>query len=268
MILLETKSLTIAGNILKKEPQLDFRSHFESRKTFYKWKRILDILFSSVIIVIALSWALPIIAVLIKLTSKGPVFFIQKRVGFLGRTFKCIKFRTMVVNAEANSKQAVENDARITKLGRFLRLSNLDELPQFFNVLKGDMSIVGPRPHMHKDCNDFSKVVSNYKFRNIVKPGITGLAQVKGCRGPAKDQEAIFRRYQWDSFYVRNQDFKLDIRIIGLTILCTLKSTYAALFSSKKSRKLPNNERTGEIILTYRQIPEIKPLPIEEYSNI
>jgi putative colanic acid biosysnthesis UDP-glucose lipid carrier transferase len=268
MILSETKSLAISANTLQRGPQFDFRSYFKNQKKFYTWKRVFDIVFSSLIIICVLSWLLPVVAVLVKLTSKGPVFFIQKRVGFLGKTFKCIKFRTMVVNAEANSKQAVANDVRITKLGRFLRLSNLDELPQFFNVLKGEMSIVGPRPHMHKDCNDFSKVVANYKFRNIVKPGITGLAQVKGCRGPAKDKEAIFRRYQWDSFYVRNQDYKLDTRIIGLTILCTLKSTYTALFSSKIPKKLPSNERAGEVILTYRQIPEIKSHPIEEYSNI
>jgi putative colanic acid biosysnthesis UDP-glucose lipid carrier transferase len=249
---------------------LSFKKLHDQRRTFLIWKRIVDIIGSVLIILFILSWLLPVIAILIRLTSKGPVFFIQKRVGFLGRTFKCIKFRTMVVNAEANSKQAVANDVRITKLGRFLRLSNLDELPQFFNVLKGDMSIVGPRPHMHKDCKDFSKVVSNYKFRSIVKPGITGLAQVKGCRGPAKDQESIFRRYQWDSFYVRNQDYKLDTRIIGLTILCTFKSIYTALFSHKVSSKLPlpTNENTGEVILTYRQKPEIKSHPIEEYSNI
>jgi putative colanic acid biosynthesis UDP-glucose lipid carrier transferase len=174
----------------------------------------------------------------------------------------------MVVNAEANSKQAVANDVRITKLGRFLRLSNLDELPQFFNVLKGDMSIVGPRPHMHKDCNDFSQVVPGYKFRNIVKPGITGLAQVKGCRGPVKNNEAIFRRYQWDSFYVRNQDYKLDTRIIGLTILCTIKSTYSAVFSSTTSKKASHIEEPVEVLVTYRQIPELKSRSIEEYSNI
>jgi putative colanic acid biosysnthesis UDP-glucose lipid carrier transferase len=247
---------------------LSFKKLHHQRRYFKTWKRIIDIIGSVLIISFILSWLLPVIAILIRLTSKGPVFFIQKRVGFLGKTFKCIKFRTMVVNAEANSKQAVENDARITKLGRFLRLSNLDELPQFFNVLKGDMSIVGPRPHMHKDCNDFSEVVADYKFRNIVKPGITGLAQVKGCRGPIKDKDAIFRRYQWDSFYVRNQDYKLDTRIIGLTILCTFKSTYTALFSFKISSKLPTTEKTGEVILTYRQIPEIKSHSIEEYSNI
>jgi putative colanic acid biosynthesis UDP-glucose lipid carrier transferase len=143
----------------------------------------------------------------------------------------------MVVNEDANTKQAVEDDPRITKLGRFLRLSNIDELPQFFNVLVGEMSIVGPRPHMHIDCNDFSKVITNYKFRSISKPGITGLAQVKGCRGPVKDEESIFRRFQWDSFYVRNQDYKLDSRIIGLTIICTLKSLYSVTFHGKKKHE-------------------------------
>jgi len=175
---------------------LNFKKLHYQRQYFHIWKRIVDIVVSFLVISFILSWLLPVIAILIRLNSKGPVFFIQKRVGFLGKTFKCIKFRTMVVNAEANSRQAVENDARITKLGHFLRLSNLDEFPQFFNVLKGEMSVVGPRPHMHKDCNDFSQVIANYKFRNIVKPGITGLAQVKGCRGPVKDKEAIFRRYQ------------------------------------------------------------------------
>jgi putative colanic acid biosysnthesis UDP-glucose lipid carrier transferase len=216
---------------------INFRKYFQQRKRFLLWKRGIDIIFSSLIIIFVLSWLLPIIAILIKLSSKGPVFFIQKRVGFLGKSFSCIKFRTMVLNEDANTKQAVENDPRITKLGRFLRLSNIDELPQFFNVLVGEMSIVGPRPHMHIDCNDFSKVITNYKFRSISKPGITGLAQVKGCRGPVKDEESIFRRFQWDSFYVRNQDYKLDTRIIGLTIICTLKSLYSVTFPGKKKHE-------------------------------
>src|SRR5687768_3543252 len=214
---------------------ISYRSFLQQRKLFLIWKRVIDIIFSSLIIVFLLSWLFPIIALLIKLTSRGPVFFIQKRVGFLGKSFNCIKFRTMVINEEANTRQAVDNDPRITNFGRFLRLSNIDELPQFFNVLLGEMSIVGPRPHMHRDCNDFSKVIANYKFRNIAKPGITGLAQVKGYRGPVKDVECMFRRYQWDSFYVRNQDYKLDTRIIGLTISCTLKSIFSLIFSSKKS---------------------------------
>ena len=216
---------------------ISYRSFLQQRKHFLIWKRVIDIIFSSLIIVFLLSWLFPIIALLIKLTSRGPVFFIQKRVGFLGKSFKCIKFRTMVINEEANTRQAVENDPRITNFGRFLRLSNIDELPQFFNVLLGEMSIVGPRPHMHRDCNDFSKVIASYKFRSIAKPGITGLAQVKGCRGPVKDVECIFRRYQWDSFYVRNQDYKLDTRIIGLTIICTLKTIFSVIFLTPKEQE-------------------------------
>ena len=225
---------------------ISYRSFLQQRKQFLIWKRVIDIIFSSLIIVFLLSWLFPIIALLIKLTSRGPVFFIQKRVGFLGRSFKCIKFRTMVINEEANTQQAVENDPRITNFGRFLRLSNIDELPQFFNVLLGEMSIVGPRPHMHRDCNDFSKVIASYKFRSIAKPGITGLAQVKGCRGPVKDEECIFRRYQWDSFYVRNQDYKLDTRIIGLTIICTIKTIFSVIFLTTK------RQEDKEEIVNYR----------------
>jgi len=226
---------------------ISYRSFLQERKLFLMRKRVIDIILSSLIIVLLLSWLFPIIALLIKLTSPGPVFFTQKRVGFLGKSFYCIKFRTMVLNAEANTKQAIVNDPRITKFGRFLRLSNIDELPQFFNVLKGEMSIVGPRPHMHRDCNDFSKVIASYKFRSIAKPGITGLAQVKGCRGPVKDSECIFRRYQWDSFYVRNQDYKLDTRIIGLTIIGTLKTVFSVIFLTIKKE-----QEDKEAIVNYR----------------
>ena len=128
----------------------------------------------------------------------------------------------MYVNSEANTKQATANDSRITRVGRFLRNSNLDEIPQFLNVLAGHMSIVGPRPHMYKDCNNFSRVVDSYKFRNLMKPGITGLAQVKGYRGPAQDFDSIFRRYQWDAFYIRNTSFWLDLRIVHNTAIQTL----------------------------------------------
>ncbi len=193
------------------------RRHIDQRQHFFMAKRIVDIVFSIGAILFIGSWLFPLIAVLIKLDSRGPVFFIQKRVGRGGRTFRCLKFRTMIVNNEANQRQASENDARITRVGMLLRKSNLDELPQFLNVLNGDMSIVGPRPHMHADCNKFSNVISGYKFRNLVKPGITGLAQVKGYRGPTNDFESIFRRYQYDSYYIRNASIWLDMRIVRHT---------------------------------------------------
>jgi putative colanic acid biosynthesis UDP-glucose lipid carrier transferase len=165
---------------------------------------------------------IPLIAFLIWMDSGGPVFFIQKRVGRGGRTFNCLKFRTMIPNKEANKSQATDNDQRITRIGRFLRKSNLDEFPQFLNVLSGEMSIVGPRPHMHADCNKFADVIPGYKFRNLVKPGITGLAQIKGYRGPTRDFESMFRRYQYDSFYIRNAGIGLDLRIVRHTAAQTV----------------------------------------------
>lgn len=185
-------------------------------------KRLFDITFSLFVIIFLLSWLIPLLAILIKISSKGPVLFIQKRIGLDGRTFNCLKFRTMVVNSQANQQQARNNDPRITRIGKFLRLSCLDELPQFINVLIGDMSIVGPRPHMINDCKEFSKVVKNYNERNLVKPGITGMAQVKGYRGETNGYYDIFHRYKWDMFYVRNSSFKLDMRIIKLTVSYTL----------------------------------------------
>ena len=136
----------------------------------------------------------------------------------------------MVLNNEANRKQAQENDSRITRIGSFLRKSNLDEFPQFLNVLIGDMSIVGPRPHMHADCNKFSNLIPEYKFRNMVRPGITGLAQVKGFRGPTKDFESMFHRYQFDAFYIRNANLWLDLRIVRQTAVQTVHSLLS-LFS-------------------------------------
>ncbi|HLI92339.1 MAG TPA: sugar transferase [Puia sp.] len=196
---------------------ISLRKYISNRSSYLLAKRVFDVVLSLIVIIFVFSWLFPIIWVLIRMDSRGPVFFIQKRVGFLGKSFSCLKFRTMYVNEEANSRQATENDPRITRVGRFLRLSNLDELPQFINVIAGHMSIVGPRPHMHKDCNAFSRDVNFYKFRNLMKPGITGLAQVKGYRGPAQNFEKIFRRYQWDAFYIRNAGFWLDLRIIHQT---------------------------------------------------
>ncbi|MES1226655.1 MAG: sugar transferase [Bacteroidota bacterium] len=194
------------------------KSFVASKKKYLFLKRCFDILFSTLCILLVLSWLLPIIAALIKLNSKGPVFFKQKRIGLNGKQFICIKFRTMVRNDEADERQAEENDDRITGFGKLLRKTNLDELPQLLNVLIGHMSIVGPRPHMITDCIRFSFVVSSYQFRNLMRPGITGLAQIKGFHGLTADYKSIIIRYYWDAQYVRKAGLWLDIKIICTTI--------------------------------------------------
>ena len=194
------------------------RSFVDSKNQFFAWKRIFDVTISLLVIFFVLSWLIPLLAILIRVDSRGPVFFVQKRVGRGGRSFRCLKFRTMHVNKDSHIRHACKNDHRITRIGRLLRSSNVDEFPQFINVLIGQMSLVGPRPHMHADCARFSQVVNGYKFRNMVKPGITGLAQVKGYHGPAITYESIFRRFQWDAFYVRNASLWLDLRILKQTI--------------------------------------------------
>jgi putative colanic acid biosynthesis UDP-glucose lipid carrier transferase len=211
---------TLEENVRERK-SVNLRDYIIRRHSYLLAKRIFDITMSIFVLLFVFSWLFPILYILIKLDSRGPVFFVQRRVGFLGRSFPCLKFRTMYVNEEANTRQAVDNDPRVTRMGHFLRKSNLDEIPQFLNVLIGHMSIVGPRPHMHKDCTTFSKVVDDYKLRSLMKPGITGLAQVKGYRGPAQSFDMIFRRYQWDAFYVRNATFWLDIRIVHSTAMQT-----------------------------------------------
>jgi lipopolysaccharide/colanic/teichoic acid biosynthesis glycosyltransferase len=213
----------------KEKSSVDFGAYIRQRQSYLLGKRIVDVAISVLVLLFVFSWLFPILFLLIKLDSKGPIFFIQKRVGFLGRSFPCLKFRTMHVNSEADTRQATEGDPRITRMGSFLRHSNLDELPQFLNVLFGQMSIVGPRPHMNNDCIHFSSVVEGYKFRNFMKPGITGLAQVKGYRGPALQFEQIFRRYQWDAFYVRNAGFWLDLRIMHRTAMQTLSFLFSKI---------------------------------------
>jgi putative colanic acid biosynthesis UDP-glucose lipid carrier transferase len=210
---------------------VSLRNFIDNRRSYLIVKRVFDIGVSLSVIVFILSWLLPVLWILIKLDSRGPVFFVQKRVGFLGRSFPCLKLRTMYVNSEANTKQATENDLRITRIGRFLRGSSLDEIPQFLNVLAGQMSIVGPRPHMFRDCINFSSAINSYKFRSLMKPGITGLAQVKGYRGPAQTFDKIFRRYQWDAFYIRNAGLWLDMRIVHRTAVQTFSYIFSKFIS-------------------------------------
>jgi putative colanic acid biosysnthesis UDP-glucose lipid carrier transferase len=181
------------------------------------FKRAFDIIFSFFVITLVFSWLFPILAVLIKMGSKGSVFFIQKRSGIDNKEFNCMKFRTMVVNNESDTKQATSNDPRITKMGRFLRASNFDELPQFFNVLMGDMSVVGPRPHMVQHTYMYSKLIEPFMVRHWVKPGITGLAQAKGFRGETKDINQMLNRVKMDIFYIQNWSLSFDFKIIFQT---------------------------------------------------
>lgn len=187
-------------------------------------KRLLDIVFSISVILFVFSWLFPLIAILIKLSSKGPVFFIQDRTGFNNRTFKCIKFRSMKVNPDADHKQATAGDSRITRIGRFIRHTNIDEFPQFLNVLKGDMSVVGPRPHMLKHTKEYSKRIDQYLVRHYVKPGVTGWAQVNGYRGETDELWKMEKRVEYDMEYIKNWNFWLDIEIIFKTIFD--KKTY------------------------------------------
>ncbi len=195
---------------------LDYYSNFLLKRTF-------DIAFSVIVLVGICSWLFPIIAIFIRSSSKGPVFFIQERYGFHEEVFRCIKFRTMVVNDESFTKTTSENDSRITRIGKILRKTSLDEMPQFLNVLKGEMSIVGPRPHMLAVDNYYKPKIGRYSLRSMVSPGITGLAQVNGLRGDAGDVEVeMNKRVLADAFYVRNWSFVLDLVIILKTILLVI----------------------------------------------
>lgn len=181
-------------------------------------KRSFDILFSSIVILCSPVVVIPV-AIAIKLSSPGPIFFSQERTGYRGLTFRCYKFRTMHVNAAADSDQATRNDPRTTPVGQFLRRTSIDELPQFFNVLRGDMSIVGPRPHMLKHTDEYTKLIDLYMVRHLVKPGITGWAQVNGYRGITDELWKMERRVEFDCWYIENWSFLLDLKIIVRTVI-------------------------------------------------
>jgi putative colanic acid biosynthesis UDP-glucose lipid carrier transferase len=189
----------------------------------YSLKRMTDILLSAFLLVFLLSWLLPFIALLIKLDSKGPVFFTQKRMKKGGRYFNCLKFRTMVTNAEADIMAAYENDHRITRTGNFLRKHHLDELPQLWNVLIGDMSLIGPRPYMISDSMRYESVADSYKLRYKVKPGITGLAQSYGHFGSVGGAEDMKERVNFDLSYITNWSVKMDVKIICRTLWMIVK---------------------------------------------
>ena len=186
-------------------------------------KRIFDLIFSSTVIILVLSWLTPLVYILMKFDSKGPLFFRQKRHGVNRKSFWCYKFRSMAESNDSDTLMATKNDMRITRLGSILRKTSIDELPQFFNVLKGDMSVVGPRPHMEFHTEKYEKSVDKYLVRHFLKPGITGLAQIKGYRGEIVEQSDIVNRVRYDIFYLEKWSILVDVRIIYNTVFNAVK---------------------------------------------
>lgn len=188
-------------------------------------KRCFDFAFATLFGLLILSWLVPIIGLIIKLDSKGPVFYVQQRNGMKNLSFGCIKFRTMIPNKHADDKQAVKNDPRITKVGAFLRKTSIDELPQFINVIIGNMSLIGPRPHPIKLNEQFLVSIKNLMSRHYVKPGITGLAQCMGYRGETQTLADMENRVRLDRYYIENWTFWLDIKIIFLTVVSLIRGS-------------------------------------------
>ncbi|MFT3911840.1 MAG: undecaprenyl-phosphate glucose phosphotransferase [Ferruginibacter sp.] len=205
---------------LRSEPLEDVGNRFK--------KRILDVSISLLVCIFVLSWLIPILGLLIILESSGPIFFSQVRTGKNNQNFNCLKFRSMKPNKDSDSKQATKGDMRVTRIGRIIRKTSLDEFPQFINVLKGEMSLVGPRPHMVKHTTDYSKIVDQYMIRHFLKPGITGWAQINGLRGEITDPKQIKMRVANDLWYLENWNVWLDLRILFLTVYHVFKGDKAA----------------------------------------
>lgn len=200
---------------LRVEPLEEMKNRFK--------KRLFDLVFSSLVIIFILSWLYPLMAILIKWESRGPVLFKQLRSGRNDTPFWCYKFRSMTVNSDSDHLQATKNDARITKIGAFLRRTSLDEMPQFLNVFLGNMSVVGPRPHMLKHTEEYKKIISKFMVRHFLKPGITGWAQVNGFRGETRLLEDMDNRVKYDIYYLENWTTALDVRIIFMTIINAIR---------------------------------------------
>ncbi|WP_245942199.1 sugar transferase [Algoriphagus chordae] len=180
-------------------------------------KRFIDLFCSIGLLLVIGWWLFPIVAILIKLDSPGPIFYTQKRGGIYNSVFNCYKFRSMSINEVDNFKQATRNDPRVTKIGRILRKTSIDELPQVFNVIYGNMSLVGPRPLVLSQNAENAKFIEGYKNRHLVKPGITGLAQAKGYRGETELPNSIYFRYKLDMYYIRNWSVTFDLKLIWMT---------------------------------------------------
>ncbi|MEO1653562.1 MAG: exopolysaccharide biosynthesis polyprenyl glycosylphosphotransferase, partial [Bacteroidota bacterium] len=203
-------------------PVMSIRKEPLSKSLNQVAKRGFDMAFSLFALSFLLPFVFPFIALAIRLESRGPIFFVQHRPGRKNRLFRCLKFRSMTVNQDTE-KQATKNDRRITRVGAFLRRTSLDELPQFINVLLGDMSVVGPRPNMIKQLEYYSAHIEHYSFRHFVRPGITGLAQVRGFRGETQSLELMEKRVELDIRYMETWSLALDIKLIFLTAWNMLK---------------------------------------------
>ncbi|MEQ9423721.1 MAG: sugar transferase [Cyclobacteriaceae bacterium] len=203
-------------------------------KFFHITKRGIDIGVSSVLIIFLFPILLLIIGTGIKLTSNGSIFFRQPRTGLKGVEFEILKFRSMILNADCNTKSAEKNDSRVTKFGQLLRLTNLDEIPQIINVFKGEMSLVGPRPYMISETKLYTQRFTNYSERLLVKPGITGLAQMKGHHSGPTNQTKLSERMSCDLYYVRNQTLSLDLIILIGTVRNFITNFWITLSSKKK----------------------------------
>jgi len=182
-------------------------------------KRLFDLFFSFIMLCILTPFVFPIIAIAIKLNSKGPVFFKQLRTGMNEKNFVCYKFRTMTFNHSNPELQATTSDSRITPVGKFLRKTSLDELPQFFNVLIGNMSVVGPRPHMIEHTESYRNQLEHFMFRHSVRPGITGWAQINGFRGNTSNLDQMKKRVEFDAWYIENYSLYTDLKIVFRTVL-------------------------------------------------
>lgn len=191
-------------------------------------KRLFDVIISGIVVIFFLSWLIPILGLMIRLTSPGPILFIQLRTGRNGRPFRCLKFRTMTYEKDAQFRQATKYDARVTRIGQFLRKTNLDEMPQFINVLLGDMSVVGPRPHALQHDAEYWNTLPGYQSRYRVKPGITGMAQICGSRGETETILKMKQRVTYDLFYIRRRSIGLDCKICWKTVHKTLIGDHKA----------------------------------------
>jgi undecaprenyl-phosphate galactose phosphotransferase/putative colanic acid biosynthesis UDP-glucose lipid carrier transferase len=218
-----TKARKININFYENMPVLMFRKEPLEKPLNRLIKTGFDFLFSLIVIVFVFSWLFPVLIILVRLSSPGPIFFKQLRTGEDNREFTCLKFRTMKVNSLSDELQATAKDPRITTIGSIMRKTNLDELPQFFNVLWGNMSVVGPRPHMLKHTEEYSELIDNYLVRHFVKPGITGWAQVNGYRGETQELNAMKKRVEYDIWYIENWNLLLDLKIIFLTVYNMIK---------------------------------------------